>query len=737
MAAETLPLLTLLTDSSAIWPSSSEVSKHLDHIRAFLADLSLDQATFVGRYSVTQADLIATMRENLPSLTGFARSLTSFILLFAQGIALSSRFSLDAKPPSDEEYYELESLTVSNVGIAGLLRQIYDIPDEVGGFAVAWETLRLHRVGTTSMIFRLERDHAPTQRLVLKVSHVLFTTVGPMASATKSYAADWQRISIDCPYIVRVWASGVGWVLEDFIDGPTLREFIDAYDRESDENPLLTRSQAYLAVLEAVAALHRISRGVGHGDLNPSNIILQSREASHPAIGNTYARTTYAARLIDMGRNLLASDTIGRVRSVDAKYVAPEVISMPPRERHVPFSADYYSLGHLLALCYGYSGNDGFYYLDENIYRNVPEVAKVAVRLLDESPARRVGYIKSLLHPAADKSFDFSLDGLGKYISDLTEILSGIEEQGYRSAKAGGRLLVQSIYGEISTLVDQTKLLRGLMSRKLSLDGIDRIGPARVLVSGFFYFLTLLIIAVSIANIDAGKSLGLAHLLGKSIHETTGQKAQIWFAGATFGVACFQYSVKAFGGVTFWRTSARLSFRVASEITLWLLTLVIFPCVVLSLALGYRTWPWFACIGLCLVSINNGITALARRDIDREIRLDPWRLQWLQASRVTRDAETEILAYWAPTLLAFSVFILVLALLSTFHIVHDFGIDAGAIALINIFVFSWAQVGRQGPILRGNLCQYTIAGENLALSKADTLHEDLVLSQSHHLTGVG
>jgi hypothetical protein len=571
---------------------------------------------------------------------------------------------------------------------------------------------------------------------VLKVSHVLFTTVGPVASATESYASDWQRISIDCPYVVRVWSSGIGWVLEDFIDGPTLREFLDSQGIRSDEQPLVARSQAYLAVLEAVTALHRTSGGIGHGDLNPANIILQSREASHPAIGNTYAATPYAARLIDMGRNLLASDTIGRVRSVDAKYVAPEVISLPPRARHVDYSADYYSLGHLLATCYGYNGSDGFYLLEENIYRNVPEVARVAVRLLDEEPTRRVDYVINLLRTTQSAKSEFSLEGLGTYVCDLSDVLSNIEKTGYRSAKVGARLLVQSIYGELSTLVDQVKLLYGLMSRKLSLHGIDRICPARILVSGFFYLLTVLLIIVSVADIDLGKSLGLIHLLGRSIHETKGENAQIWFAGATFGVACFQYNVKAFGGVSFWRTSASLPIRVASEFTLWLLTLVIFPSVVLSLVLGYQTWPWFASAGLWLVTINNGVTFLARRQIDKDIRTDAWRLHWLQASRVIRDAETEILAYWAPTLIAFSFFITLLAILSTLHVVHDYGIDAGAIALVNILVFSWAQVGRQGPILRGNLSQYSIAGESLRIGKESTDSRKIIQSGSASLTKV-
>lgn len=118
--------------------------------------------------------------------------------------------------------------------------------------------------------------------------------------------------------------------------------------------------------------------------------------------------------------------------------------------------------------------------------------------------------------------------------------------------------------------------------------------------------------------------------------------------------------------------------------------------------------------GQTMANINNILALIARKAIDKQIRSESSELTWYEHSVIVRQG-FDILRYWTPTYVAYTSFLFALAILASIGELHDFMIFAVAITFVNIFVLSYSQATMQGPILRGNLSQYAIAGENIRL----------------------
>jgi serine/threonine protein kinase len=402
---------------------------HDPHVlRVLLQDFSLDQATFFGRYGCTQGTFLNTT-ENLlaKEQAGSRNPMWSVLLVFGRSIEYSSRYARGDEEPTAAEIDYLQRLLIDSADVAVVLNSIYHFDELAPGalpplkhsMSLDWQTLDVHRLGTTSLIFSVYGAGVDTRKFALKLSHVLFTTVGPIASSTSSYFHEWRDVSRTCPFTPRIIASGTGWILEEFIEGPTLREFVR--DHQSID-PLGLTLSVLPPILEALESFHSANHGLGHGDLNPANIIIQKRSAAPTEISARDSHYEYVAFLIDMGRNLLASDTIGRVRSVDTAFVAPEVREMPPDQGVVDRSADFFSLGHILAFCLGYDRTDGFYYVDERLFRDQPMLARLVCGLINNKASARVRYVNGLRDakrgPVADE-----LEVLNEYSSALIQIL--------------------------------------------------------------------------------------------------------------------------------------------------------------------------------------------------------------------------------------------------------------------------------------------------------------------------
>lgn len=142
------------------------------------------------------------------------------------------------------------------------------------------------------------------------------------------------------PYIVRLLDRGttdqqVPFVVFEFIDGTTLKEFINSKERLS---PFATK-ELMGQVLDALSSAH--ASGVIHGDLKPQNIMV-SRTGSKMHV-----------KVLDFGVSVFASDTTSLSRSSASSMVGTPSYSAPEQLKgELPTAkSDVYSWGLLLLEC--------------------------------------------------------------------------------------------------------------------------------------------------------------------------------------------------------------------------------------------------------------------------------------------------------------------------------------------------------------------------------------------------
>lgn len=719
------PSDTQLTTRDLIQQLLTDAVNDPHKLRLLLQDLSLDDATFYGRYGCTHAAFLETAEDVLANEESGSRDPTlSILLMYGRSIDYSSRYARGGEEPTAAELEYLQRILTDAADVAEILNSIYNFGALAPGHTAVshdsldldWKSLDLHRLGTTCLIFSIRTYGVQSRKLALKLNHVLFTTVGPIASSTSTYFAQWNAVSRACPFTPRVIASGVGWILEEFIEGPTLREFVHANVQNMDSLSLTL--SVFPPILEALNSFHSANRRRGHGDINPANIIIQRRSAAPPIINARDSRYEHVAYLIDMGRNLLASDTIGRVQSADTAFVAPEVRQLPPDKGTVDRSADFFSLGHILAFCLGYERADGFYYLDERLFRDQPVLARLACGLINNSAAARVQYVKSLAKGGNGSGSD-ELRILEQYSSGLMEMLKEISDRSLTRPHSGLRVLAQGLFGTWHAVGIAIGQLVRTVRRRNTLSLFEITGPARIVVSAFAYVFGAAIMGYAALLLAHRDLLGIGHLfyaLGFQPHRRL-FNIELLMVGASFLIASFQYNVVVYGGVSFFRTSAPGSVRLFSEISLWLVTLIVLPCVFTALFVNPELWILVSACGQTAANINNIFALLARKSIDRRLREQASDLGWYEASVIVRQ-RFDILRYWTPTYIAYTSFLFVLATLAWVGALHDFMIFAVAVTFLNLFVLSYSQATQQGPILRGNLSQYAIAGENFRLASS-------------------
>jgi serine/threonine protein kinase len=171
-------------------------------------------------------------------------------------------------------------------------------------------------------------------------------------------------------HLVRVWACSSSWILMDFIDGPNLREYLaERPARRSVRFGLLEKLGP--ALFRAMDDLDRCQ--FRHGDLSPSNIILQ-----------TGPDGTVSFKLIDLGINYLYSHTVAGQDGPDSLFVAPEV-----RSGATSRVTDLFSLGQLL-IAIGAGSPSRDLTVPDMFYADSPIMARFLEDLVDLNPVNRL-----------------------------------------------------------------------------------------------------------------------------------------------------------------------------------------------------------------------------------------------------------------------------------------------------------------------------------------------------------
>jgi serine/threonine-protein kinase len=161
------------------------------------------------------------------------------------------------------------------------------------------------------------------------------------------------------------------YIVQEFIDGPTLRQI---YASGAKPDRLL----ALLAdVADALSALH--AKGVVHRDLKPENVVV--RDGKAPV-------------LIDLGVALVAGSPDGLARFGTPPYVAPEQAS----GSKVDFRADIYALGQMIAEIWGAKlpGPFTFRFFGQRPQAMPPALGRLVRQMLKENPERRPSDLKSI-----------------------------------------------------------------------------------------------------------------------------------------------------------------------------------------------------------------------------------------------------------------------------------------------------------------------------------------------------
>jgi eukaryotic-like serine/threonine-protein kinase len=157
---------------------------------------------------------------------------------------------------------------------------------------------------------------------------------------------------------------GEVYIVQEFIDGPTLRQLYDS------GGPTEQRVALLADVADALAALH--VKGVVHRDVKPENVVV--RDGKWPV-------------LIDLGIALVTGSPDALERFGTPPYVAPE----QARGGKVDFRADIYALGQMIAEIWGAKlpGPFQFRFFGWRPQAMPPALGRLARRMLRANPERR------------------------------------------------------------------------------------------------------------------------------------------------------------------------------------------------------------------------------------------------------------------------------------------------------------------------------------------------------------
>ena len=199
-------------------------------------------------------------------------------------------------------------------------------------YGVPWESLdnlSPFKFGTTSAIFRCGADNDRVLK-ILQLQHVDdYTLTEPFSEYKEQFGT--------APSAPEIHDCGERWILMEYIEGQTLREFIDgtienrirqfsSVDRlrglkrraRSEYFDILRKLlSGFLSVLEEMDA-----SGVSHYDLSPKNIIVAEDGAR--------------VRLIDFGVNHLLTKNVGKARELgEAQTYATDVRTLGVNRAHL------------------------------------------------------------------------------------------------------------------------------------------------------------------------------------------------------------------------------------------------------------------------------------------------------------------------------------------------------------------------------------------------------------------
>lgn len=605
------------SDAGALFRSLQEVIEN-DHSRRSATD---DLVDFLIRYdrnvdsALQQVDTLVSAWVRLDEASRPDR-VAEEARAFRGGLGflIGSTFMLSGDRESAEDCFR-------DPDTVAFIHRVYRVPME------AMANILPYRFGTTSLVFLCGEDH----RNVLKLLQLKYVEDETLTESLAKYKSRYGRAK-NAP---KVHECGPGWVLMDFIEGQTLREFVDGtistlLNQGSDaqgaglgkEHIKKIRNVA-TSLLDTLGALHQ--RRQWHHDLSPSNILVVDKGAE--------------IRLIDFGVNSLLSRSSGSARELlDAKaYASPEVIKGSPQEQ----LSDVYSFGVILLECIAGKQvrmDELQWHLDDAWIR-VPELAMVIDDCLTREPKYRALEYTTICNGNVGEG-----DIFGSIRSRITAVLANLEAQVKRSQ------IMEIFAATVESAIYMRETIKSVADRPedgrvWAMDHRTLDIWKRVCICAFCFCALIVPTAIVFNDLDGWKTVRqLRSLLGIDdftlIESLPGRLVCFSFAltATIYYVNIFQSldiyvgngdnpsKWKRYRAARFWLRLNSFCFAVP---ILW------------AYILDPRQWPFCAAIGLFFVGMNNRCTkqaaTLARQSLDASFRV-----------RVSRFVDTnfEIFSGW-------------------------------------------------------------------------------------------
>ncbi len=253
-----------------------------------------------------------------------------------------------------------------------------------GGSAIERRYIRLARLGKGGMgEVNLAIDLADGQQVALKKVDLRSQPINQRHAALETIKTEYAAAgSLDDPCFARVLdlrmaPGGALYIVQNFVEGPTLREVYASGAAPARLLALLAGTADALTVLHA--------RGIVHRDLKPENVIV----AREPQGGERPV-------LIDLGIALVAGRADALKHFGTAPYVAPEQAAGAA----VDGRADIYALGQMIAEIWGGALPD-HHGIGKLWKKNSPDamprtIADLVRGMVEPDPARRVSDIQAI-----------------------------------------------------------------------------------------------------------------------------------------------------------------------------------------------------------------------------------------------------------------------------------------------------------------------------------------------------
>ena len=606
-------------------------------------------------------------------------------------------------------------------------RRFSEIPENVlerwGN--IDFDELSFHRSGTTSIILkgRTRRPDSDGSRRALALKCLIYPYQGieAITKATRSYREDYRLDEdqiADIEHLVPVWASYDAWVLMNFVEGDTLAETLAAADAA---RPKPSREVARTvdfeqldrlgtALLEALAELE--AKGRHHGDLSPSNVIVE-----RDGRGGKAAKL----RLIDLGVNYLHRRSLSGLGRGDAVYVAPET----RKTASSGALADLYSLGRLLIAIGGVPHNpDGT--VPDAFYADSVGLSRLLEDLVDEEPLHRLTVV------GVDMSAPL-IPQITRLLALETRIAKAAEE-----ADAGGpREKVRALMPGQGAMKRQKRILEVLETEAKDTAETHHLKQARRLrhwaqVCAWFVWIATLIILTAVAR-DLGydwliKPIEIASNLFKRedgtipvfddiraedypIKDLSGSLPARLVA-LSFAVVGARWYLNVLADLTprtAWpRTGRALALTRFNDIAMRSAACLPAVYVTVPTMIDRDWWPLFSAIGVMTVAIVNTSCLMFMRDAINRARD-------AGLSTVSKTDTTAMAKFtpWTPTSWLYTVPVWSIGLLLMFEVLHDELVYAVFVTTINIAMWYVVKCGLEGPYVRIALTRSYLAAERL------------------------